>query len=78
MSKNGKGKAQKRRTVFLAVRIDPWQDFKIRKIAEAHSLPLNSAISSAINCLVGSIPKKQIERWLREFHSKSGKKNVVD
>ena len=72
--------SKKRNNVLLGVRIEPWQNFKIRKFASAHGLPINIVVCSAIDALINSetVPPKRMESWLQEFReSKRGKYAVV-
>jgi hypothetical protein len=65
-------KQEKRKTVLLAARLDPWTDFALRKYATTHGLSLKTAIGYAVNMLIFGVPKKVKERWLAEFRREKG------
>jgi hypothetical protein len=54
---------------LLAARINPWIEFKIRKITEEDNAHLGLTIEIALNSYINSlnIPQEKIEKWLEEY-----------
>jgi hypothetical protein len=67
-------------TKLLAARINPWIDFKIRKLAQENNyqlgVQLEIALSSYLNSL--DIPQQKIEEWLKEYKKNETEKNEMD
>jgi len=61
-----------RKTVPLATRLDPWVDFRLRKYAEFHHYPISMTIALAVNSLTYGLPRRIIDKWLREFRKSGG------
>lgn len=68
-------KPEGRQTVSLATRLTPWTAFLLRKYAETYNMPINFTVGLAVNGLTHGVPKKLMEKWLREFRKSKEAQN---
>jgi len=64
----------KRKKNLLAVRIEPWQLFKFKKIVKWKKQRPSYVIQEALQIYsnVLKIPEKLIKKWLEEYHEETG------
>ena len=67
----------RRSTEVLSVRVHPWPLYKLRGYAKVFNYSMITTIDLAISCLTDEVPKKIMDRWLREFKKKR-RKNGLD
>ncbi len=59
---------------LLAVRVHPWQAFRLRQWAEHKGVPLGMMLTEAIQGFLASenIPQELTDQWLLEYHEQEG------
>jgi hypothetical protein len=64
----------KKKDTLLAVRVEPWQLFKFRKIVKFKGMRPGVVIMEALQMYAGmlNISKETMDNWLKEYH-KGGK-----